>query len=113
MSRRKQRAAIGPSCSDPSSVAIRTVVAEQAEALERQIEMAMPPSGKVRVVQITDKQYENIRPYRAENVNPRPRIRISLRCFEVVKRGFVGPPTNKKALIFRALSPYQYWRSGD
>ncbi|MGH6644600.1 MAG: CRISPR-associated endonuclease Cas2, partial [Bradyrhizobium sp.] len=37
---------------------------EQVDALARQVETAMPPSGKVHVVQITDKQYENIRTYR-------------------------------------------------
>jgi CRISPR-associated protein Cas2 len=33
---------------------------EQAEALARQVEGSMAPSGKVHLVQITDKQYENI-----------------------------------------------------
>jgi CRISPR-associated protein Cas2 len=37
---------------------------EQAEAVSRQVEAAMPTSGKVHMVQITDKQYENIRTYR-------------------------------------------------
>jgi CRISPR-associated protein Cas2 len=43
---------------------------EQAEALERQVEVAMPQSGKVHVVQITDKQYENIRTYRGKKREP-------------------------------------------
>jgi len=43
---------------------------EQAEALERQVEIAMAPSGKVHVVQITDKQYENIRTYRGRKREP-------------------------------------------
>src|SRR5882724_4408234 len=37
---------------------------EQVDALARQIENAMPSSGKVHMVQITDKQYENVRTYR-------------------------------------------------
>lgn len=43
---------------------------EQAEALERQIESEMPSSGKVHLVQITDKQYENIRTYRGRKREP-------------------------------------------
>jgi CRISPR-associated protein Cas2 len=34
---------------------------EQAESYERKIKQAMPPSGKVHIITITDKQYENIR----------------------------------------------------
>ena len=45
---------------------------EQAETLERQIDSAMPPSGKVHIVQITDKQYENIRTYRGRKREPAP-----------------------------------------
>lgn len=37
---------------------------EQAEAYERKIEQAMPVSGKIHIMAITDKQYENIRTYR-------------------------------------------------
>lgn len=37
---------------------------EQAEAYERKIEHAMPSSGKIHIMAITDKQYENIRTYR-------------------------------------------------
>lgn len=43
---------------------------EQAEALERQIESGMPSSGKVHLVQITDKQYESIRTYRGRKREP-------------------------------------------
>src|SRR5215469_8490197 len=43
---------------------------EQAEALARQVEAAMAPSGKVHLVQITDKQYENIRTYRGRKREP-------------------------------------------
>lgn len=43
---------------------------EQAEALCRQIDAAMPRSGKVHVVQITDKQYEMIRTYRGGKREP-------------------------------------------
>ena len=37
---------------------------EQAEALGRRVELAMPKEGKVHMIQITDKQYENIRTFR-------------------------------------------------
>lgn len=37
---------------------------EQADAYERKIEQAMPSSGKIHILGITDKQYENIRTYR-------------------------------------------------
>ncbi len=37
---------------------------EQAEAYERKIEQFMPATGKVHIIAITDKQYENIRTYR-------------------------------------------------
>jgi CRISPR-associated protein Cas2 len=43
---------------------------EQGEALERQIEAQMPSAGKVHIVQITDKQYENIRTYRGKKREP-------------------------------------------
>lgn len=33
---------------------------EQAEAHTKKVEKAVPPSGKVHIVYITDKQYENI-----------------------------------------------------
>ncbi|HLY05090.1 MAG TPA: CRISPR-associated endonuclease Cas2 [Rhizomicrobium sp.] len=46
---------------------------EQAESLARQVEGAMAPSGKVHLVQITDKQYENIRTYRGRNREPAPK----------------------------------------
>lgn len=39
---------------------------EQAEAYERKIEQAMPVSGKIHIIVITDKQYENIRTYRGQ-----------------------------------------------
>ena len=54
---------------------------EQAEALERQVEAAMPPSGKVHVVQITDKQYENIRTYRGKKREPSPKNPNQLALF--------------------------------
>lgn len=54
---------------------------EQAEALGRQVEEAMPPSGKVHVVQITDKQYENIRTYRGRKREQSPRLREQLVLF--------------------------------
>lgn len=37
---------------------------EQAESYERRIEQAMPNAGKVHILAITDKQYENIKTYR-------------------------------------------------
>lgn len=40
---------------------------EQAEVYERKVEQAMPASGKVHILGITDKQYENIRTYRGRN----------------------------------------------
>lgn len=40
---------------------------EQAEVYERKIEQAMPNAGKVHIIAITDKQYENIRTYRGRN----------------------------------------------
>jgi CRISPR-associated protein Cas2 len=43
---------------------------EQAEAIERHVEAEMPSSGKVHLVQITDKQYENIRTYRGRKREP-------------------------------------------
>ncbi|MEQ9146614.1 MAG: CRISPR-associated endonuclease Cas2 [Parvibaculaceae bacterium] len=43
---------------------------EQAESFIRQIEMEMPPAGKVHIVQITDKQYENIRTFRGRKREP-------------------------------------------
>jgi CRISPR-associated protein Cas2 len=54
---------------------------EQAEALERQVEGAMPPSGKVHLVQITDKQYENIRTYRGRKREPSPKNPNQLALF--------------------------------
>lgn len=43
---------------------------EQGEAIARKVEAAMPTSGKVHLVQITDKQYENIRTYRGKKREP-------------------------------------------
>ena len=40
---------------------------EQAESYERRIEEAMPSVGKVHILAITVKQYENIRTYRGRN----------------------------------------------
>ncbi len=40
---------------------------EQAESYERKVEEAMPSAGKVHILAITDKQYENIRTYRGRN----------------------------------------------
>lgn len=46
---------------------------EQIEAYERKIERSMPPSGKVHIMAITDKQYENIRTYRGRNREQSPK----------------------------------------
>jgi CRISPR-associated protein Cas2 len=54
---------------------------EQAEAVERRVEQAMPPSGKVHVVQITDKQYENIRTYRGRKREHSPKNPKQLALF--------------------------------
>ena len=45
---------------------------EQADALARRIERAMPREGKVHMIQITDKQYENIRTFRGRKREPGP-----------------------------------------
>lgn len=54
---------------------------EQAEALGRQIEEAMPRAGKVHLVSITDKQYENIRTYRGRKREPSPKMPSQLALF--------------------------------
>ena len=46
---------------------------EQADSLARRIELAMPKEGKVHMIQITDKQYENIRTFRGRKREPSPR----------------------------------------
>ena len=46
---------------------------EQTDALARRIELAMPNEGKVHMIQITDKQYENIRTFRGRKREPSPR----------------------------------------
>jgi CRISPR-associated protein Cas2 len=45
---------------------------EQAEVYERKIEQFMPASGKVHIMAITDKQYENIRTYRGRKREQNP-----------------------------------------
>lgn len=54
---------------------------EAADALSRQVESAMPPSGKVHIVSITDKQYENIRTYRGRKREPFPKMPAQLALF--------------------------------
>ena len=54
---------------------------ERAEALARQIEVEMPPSGKVHLVYITDKQYENIRTYRGRKREPSLKMPNQLTLF--------------------------------
>lgn len=45
---------------------------EQAQSYERKIERFMPSSGKVHIMAITDKQYENIRTYRGRKREQSP-----------------------------------------
>jgi CRISPR-associated protein Cas2 len=54
---------------------------EQAEALSRRVEAGMPTSGKVHIVSITDKQYENIRTYRGSKREPSPKNPAQLALF--------------------------------
>lgn len=54
---------------------------EQADALARQVESEMAPSGKVHLVQITDKQYESIRTYRGRKREPSPKNPDQLALF--------------------------------
>ena len=54
---------------------------EQAEALARQVEEAIPVSGKVHLVAITDKQYENIRTFRGRKREPGPKMPNQLALF--------------------------------
>jgi len=46
---------------------------EQAESYERKVEEAMPGAGKVHILAITDKQYENIKTYRGRNREQSPK----------------------------------------
>ncbi len=54
---------------------------EQADAVARQVEGAMPPAGKVHILAITDKQYENIRTYRGRKREPGGKIPDQLALF--------------------------------
>ncbi len=54
---------------------------EQAEAFQRRIEQAMPAAGKVHIIAITDKQYENIRTYRGRNREQGPKNPEQLALF--------------------------------
>ncbi len=54
---------------------------EQADAVARQVEAVMPPSGKVHLVAITDKQYENIRTYRGRKREPASKMPDQLALF--------------------------------
>ena len=54
---------------------------EQAEAIARKVEAAMPRSGKVHLIQITDRQYENIRTYRGRKREPSPKNPDQLALF--------------------------------
>jgi CRISPR-associated protein Cas2 len=54
---------------------------EQAEAIARQVEAAIPNAGKVHLVAITDKQYENIRTYRGRKREPATKMPDQLALF--------------------------------
>lgn len=54
---------------------------EEAESVERHVEAAMPGAGKIHIVQITDKQYENIRTYRGRKREPSPKNPNQLALF--------------------------------
>jgi CRISPR-associated protein Cas2 len=54
---------------------------ESADSLARRVELAMPPSGKVHLVCITDKQYENIRTYRGRKREPSQKVPSQLALF--------------------------------
>lgn len=54
---------------------------EQVEALARKVEDAIPISGKVHLVAITDKQYENIRTFRGRKREPRAKMPDQLALF--------------------------------
>jgi CRISPR-associated protein Cas2 len=54
---------------------------EQVDSMARQVEIAMPPSGKVHLVTITDKQYENIRTYRGKKREPGAKMPNQLSLF--------------------------------
>ncbi len=54
---------------------------EQGESLARHVEAAMPSSGKVHIITITDKQYENIRTYRGKKREPAPKNPAQLALF--------------------------------
>jgi len=54
---------------------------EQAEALARRVEEAMPSAGKVHLIAITDRQYENIRTYRGQKREPAQKMPSQLALF--------------------------------
>ncbi|HEV8014936.1 MAG TPA: CRISPR-associated endonuclease Cas2 [Stellaceae bacterium] len=54
---------------------------EQVESLARQVEEAIPVSGKVHLVAITDKQYENIRTFRGKKREPAGKMPDQLALF--------------------------------
>lgn len=54
---------------------------EQVEALARHVEAKMPVSGKIHLISITDKQYENIRTYRGRKREPAGKTPAQLALF--------------------------------
>lgn len=54
---------------------------EQVDALARQVETAIPASGKIHLIAITDKQYENIRTYRGRKREPASKMPGQLALF--------------------------------
>jgi CRISPR-associated protein Cas2 len=54
---------------------------EQADTLARRIEGMMTASGKIHIVTITDRQYENIRTYRGRKREPGTKMPAQLALF--------------------------------
>jgi len=54
---------------------------EQAKTIERNVERKMPQSGRVHIIRITDKQYENIRTFRGRKREPNLRNPDQLALF--------------------------------
>jgi CRISPR-associated protein Cas2 len=54
---------------------------EQSSAVARQVERSIPVSGKVHMIQITDKQYESILTYKGTKREPGPKNPDQLALF--------------------------------
>ncbi len=51
------------------------------EAVERRIRNALPPTGRVDIISITDKQYESMRSYIGHNSRPQKKTYTQLLLF--------------------------------